>query len=157
VAYGFEIRNASNQVVLDSSDTTMRIVHIEYVAYTSCITGNYYQTHTNTPYTFTVSDFDSTRGSYYVRAHTGTWEGGTNQLNAPPMDSITHANYNFSANRPNANITFSGTMWTPGLSWNNSTKVMTFTHPGPANYAYSSTSVPSYDFVNCEVVFLEWA
>ena len=77
--------------------------------------------------------------------------------NSGPLDSITDANYNFATQRPRADYVLSGAMWSPDLTWNNSTKVMLFDHPGPANWATNSTSIVSYDFVNCEVVFLEWA
>lgn len=155
MAYGFEIKNSSNQVVLDSSDTTMRIIHVEYVAYSACITGSFYSTHTNTPYTFTVSNFDSTRGSYYVRAHMSTKDYEHLGITPNVLDSVTDVNHNFHTSP--RRFCGAGAMWTPTLSWNNSTKQMTFTHPGPMNTAHYSTSIISYDFGNSEVVFLEWA
>lgn len=159
MSYGFEIKNSNNQVILDNSDTTMRIMHIEYVAYTDCITG-YWTNFTNTPYVFSVPDFDSTRGSYYVRAHAtpcnfGFPTHGVAFSVAQVLDSVSNVNHNFASS--SRQFAMSGTMHNPQLSWNNTTKQMTFTHPGAMNHAQSSTSILAYHFGNSEVVFLEWA
>ena len=154
MAYGFEIRNSNNQVVLDSTDTTMRIVHVQYVPYKNTTS-------------FTVSNFDSTKGAYYVRAHlTPTY--GTN----PPFagiagwyDSVSDVNFAF-PRRDNGNgnlygyFLHCGVINTAILSWNNTSKTMSITHPGDFHTDYDSpntTGIPPKDLGNYQVVFVEYA
>lgn len=104
MSYGFEIRNSSNEVVLDSSDTTFRVVHIE-----KNLAWNYTGT-------FTVSNFDSTKGSYYVY---------------PIIDQYWFVD----ARR----ITTAPIQEKPTLSWNNTTKVMSVTSSGHSPTSLGNT------------------
>lgn len=56
MAYGFEIRDGSNVVVVDSTDATLRIVHREYIPYGFSGTRS-------------VPNFNSDNGTFYYRAH----------------------------------------------------------------------------------------
>lgn len=114
MSYGFEIRDASSNIVLDSNDTTFRIVHVRECE--ASYSGS-----------FTVSEFDSSRGAYYVKpiftyriyggsVHTRAYSSSYNYT----TPSAVYSNYSLGK--------FYGPVHAqPTLSWNNSTKTMTVT------------------------------
>lgn len=149
MSYGFEIRNASNEVVLDSSDTTFRIKHVERCEWN--FTG-----------TITVNNFDSNNGYYYVKPIFTMISSYANGFAI--KSAATSLNYDFTSipnwQNDSAGGTISGcSQKKPTLSWNNSTKVMTVTSTGltPNGYQSMGGSYGAYYDVNghYDLVFFE--
>jgi len=117
MSYGFEIRNSSNEVVLDSSDTTFRIIHVEECEW-------------NYTGTFTVSNFDSNDGDYYVKPVFGFMKNGGSIRSRATSENYDMANY---VNDRSWRAFYTTAIHTkPTLSWNNTTKIMSVTSPSLA-------------------------
>lgn len=116
--YGFEIRRSDGSISLNMRETFARFVHRERV-YGGAST------------TFSVPAFDAVevdgvftgKGFFYVQYVVQRRQ-----------------------NDPNRAQTVLGAMISPGLSWNNTTKVMTFTPASiPAEWPFRT--VPDYDII----------
>lgn len=145
MSYGFEILDSNGNVVIDSSDTTARIIHIQYVAY-----------NTSSATTFTVSSFDSTTGFYYVKPHITpvTFASATATTPNKVYDSVTDVNFSFPFITTSDNRYYwemAGGHSEANLSWDNSTKVMTVNPSAPFSH------IPDVDLGNMEIVFMEYA
>lgn len=153
MAYGFEIKNASGDTILDDTDTTMRVLHIQYVAY-------------NTSPSFSVPSFDINKGNYYMRAHTTPAIYSTTSLGVSSVyDSVSDSNYSFPARSSLFAYTSGysnqcGQNANPTFSWNNSTKVMSVTSAGVIWDDYSipqNSGTPPNDLGNYQIVFVVFA
>jgi len=124
MSYGFEIRNSSDEVVLDSSDTTFRIIHVEECEWD--YTG-----------TFTVSNFDSNSGDYYVRPIFTLKQWSTAARSRATSEDFDFSTY---LGDPIYRAIYSSAVHTkPTLSWNNTTKVMSVTAPTLAPVAVQNS------------------
>lgn len=130
MAYGFEIRNTSGAVVLDSSDTTFRIVYKRFC------TWNYSSS-------FSVPDFDSNFGGYYIQPHISACAAPSGGFSPSIITTGTNYTYNFAGTQTSTGgFHDAGYYLTylqsnkPTLSWNNSTKTMSVTSAAgrPCNY-----------------------
>ena len=139
MAYGFEIRNSQNQVVLDSTDTTMRVVHTMYLPY-------------NTTTTETIPNFDSNFGTFYFRAHLAAVRTFIPRIY---YDSIDDRDFAFPGVVAGY-IAFPGLNNVPTMDWNNSTKVMTATTPESRDIPSRAPYDPAIDGVQGQIVFLEY-
>jgi hypothetical protein len=143
MSYGFEIKNDAGDVVLDNTDTTARVIHIEYVPYSTTSTRQ-----------FTVSNFDSNNGFYYVRPHVTPSVLAGDYSAADPHDSVTDLNKRFDLD-DKFYIEFSGGHVEASLSWNNSSKVMTV---GPNDaMTYYTLTTQMIDLGNMEIIFMEYS
>ena len=139
MAFGFEIRNAANQVVLDSTDTTMRVVHTMYLPY-------------NTTTQETIPQFDSDNGTFYFRAHLAARR---NLLPRTYYDSIDDRDFGFAGVIAGYSA-YPGMNSVPEMIWNNTTKVMTATTPVERDIPGGPPYDPAIDGIQGQIVFLEY-
>ena len=139
MSYGFEIRNADNEVVLDSSDTTMRVVHTMYLPYNQLTTE-------------TVPQFDSDNGTFYFRAHLTAVSAF---LPRTYYDSISDRDFNFPSVLAGY-LAFPGMNNNPTMIWDNSTKIMRATTPASRDAPTRSPYLQAIDGIQGQIVFLEY-
>ena len=143
--FGFEIANSAGEILLDSTDTTMRVVHTMYLPY-------------NTTTTETVSNFDINNGTFYFRAHLAARGNYSFREPAPHFqryDSIDDRDFAF-GRRVFGYYAYPGMNNVPTMNWNNSTKVMTATTPESVDAPTGSPYTPAVDAVQGQIIFLEY-
>ena len=122
MSYGFEINDNLGNLALDSSISTVRIVHQQFC------TWDYNSS-------FSVPNFDSNKGEYYLRPHFVVAEM-PDFFQGPYTIVSTGTNYDFDfEGTPMKTLRYSEAGWIltsaglnkPTLSWNNSTKLMSVT------------------------------
>ena len=139
MAFGFEIRNSSNQVVLDSTDTTMRVVHTMYLPY-------------NTTTTETIPNFDINFGTFYFRAHLAAV---ATLIPRTYYDSVDDRDFAFPGVIAGY-VAYPGMNNVPEMNWNNETKVMVATTPQSRDIPSRPPYDPGIDGVQGQIVFLEY-
>ena len=146
MAYGFEIRNADDEVVLDSTDTTMRVVHTMYLPY-------------NATTVETVPQFDINNGTFYFRAHLTAVRA---LLPRVYYDSVSDRDFSFPSVLAGYRA-YPGVNNVPVMNWNNTTKVMNATTPESRDVPTGSSRVPielryapAIDGIQGQIVFLEY-
>ena len=139
MSYGFEIRNADGDVVLDSTDTTMRVVHTMYLPY-------------NTTTTETIPQFDINNGTFYFRAHLTAVSAF---LPRTYYDSISDRDFSFPSVLAGY-LAFPGMNNVPTMNWNNTTKVMVATTPESRDAPTRSPYLQAIDGIQGQIVFLEY-
>lgn len=105
MSHGFQILDRNGRTLLDSKSTGMRWV------YRRVFDADFQGTHT-------ISDYDSSRGVFFLRKHLAIMSGQNSQFVSPGGD-VTNTSYGMEG--------ASGRYVNPTLAWNNSTKKMTHT------------------------------
>ena len=124
MAYGVKIMGPGGVLRLDEDETFTRVVAT--VKKGASFSG-----------TFSVPDFDDTKGLFHVSYFVNKWDSGAAADSLTPMNTIYRG------------FVFEETSL-PSLNWNNSTKVMTVTPVSwPAGWTYYNAS----DYV---VTFIHW-
>lgn len=148
MSYGFEIRDSSGNVTIDSSVTTFRILHKQFCTWD--YSGS-----------FTVSSFDSDVGAFYIKPQITVGAAPSTTVNCVLVSTGTNYDYDFKGTLTSTGgfhdagyyLTFpDGNK--PTLSWNNSTKSMTVT---PAARPLSWDGIEWRNGGDYSIVFFEVA
>lgn len=116
MAYGFEIRDSSNNVTVDSSDSQLYVISRHYVPYKS------------TSY-ITEPNFDINEGEWVIKQHM-TPAYATGDYFGIPTGFAAFDSYSDQASTTARNYGSSiGTYPNLQFSWNNTTKVFSWTAP----------------------------
>jgi hypothetical protein len=150
MSYGFEINDNLGNLALNSSISTVRIVHQQFC------TWDYNSS-------FSVPNFDSTKGEYYMRPHFVVAEMPSFFLGPYTIASTgTNYDYDFEGIKINTGGAETGWLLTfaalnkPTLSWNNSTKVMSVTKATQPPFS-SVDNPPRGDGGDYTILFFEVA
>ena len=153
MTYGFQIRDGAGNVVLDNNDTTVRIIHREFCTWD--YTGS-----------FTVSDFDSDFGAWYIRPRISVCAAPSGGFSPSIISTGTNYTYDFAGTQTSTGgfhdagyyLTFMQSN-KPTLSWNNSTKTMTVSAAAGRPCFYHNIGFGSFwdNGGDYEVIFFEVA
>jgi hypothetical protein len=151
MAYGFEINDAAGNVALDSSISTVRIVHTQFCLW------DYNSS-------FSVPNFDSTKGEFYIKPHLVAADHPTVYTQFVPLRTTgTNYDYDFKDTFASTGGLWGAGYWLsfqnnnkPTLSWDNATKTMSVTPPS-FSPMYRVTSTQSEDGGDYTIVFFEVA
>lgn len=132
MAYGFNINNNAGTTILDSNDTTFRIIHRQFCVW------DYNSS-------FTVSNFDSNFGEYYIQPHLTAANTPTTYGQTPAIRTTgTNYTYDFAGTFNNTNQMYNAGYYLsfmqdnkPSLSWNNTSKTMTVVKPSKTPFQFT--------------------